>query len=925
VFRGQNADGSLDRRASTHVPPVTFWLALLSIADTLVQRWCRPSWRMLVRGCFIPRTKEAASVQQADAKSLRASRGLLGGGSTARVHAQAWMAVWACLSGCAELPALPSNECGNGVVEANEDCDTFAPVAGSVCRPKDSTDPCRFDCQPGPDGMRPTCPAGWGCDPSGLCRAPTGQFTNAGSFVVGPVAELLAGDFDGDGRSDVLSREPTNTLDRSRLALHYFNTRGELQETRVFPKLVAAPQLHDLSGDQRVDLAFSDYGVGLMLGRADRGLVNETFTSYRLPDTRVRLVGAHDGPIRGAASLVTFAALDGQPSFAVADSATGRLRPLGALPGPIDDAVGDPVTGDIISGVRSPCDEVVLAMRGAASFMLIDVCDLDLVVGDAIWRERAELQSIALPEGVEIDAPPQVLDMNGDGHLDVLLGASGRAYAAYGDGKGLAAAVPYSFTLWFDRKTSETITDMPLAAGDFTGDGLVDFVGPLWLIASVPRFDGGPARYEPAEQNLGEPWTRAYVADLNADGKMDVAAASDQGLGIALFHGTGTRYLTQSSLPTRAPVPFLAVGDFDGDLTNDLAFVERATTREARDSLAIAFGNVGRPASTPQIVARVQNPEQLSVYGEHGRGSLLVASRQTEPQDFGAVTLLAGNADRLLFAPHTLVSFSDDGSLMDFPALGLLSGSFRGGRHRDVLALGGEADRSFKFWIIEDLELGQSTPVRLLQDAVDSSFRPVVGDRVRVASAAADLNDDGRDEALWAMPTESGGCGLLSFDVDLVDGSPALTQYGALQLDEPCEEPQVATFDADSDGSPDILLLSSNSDGEQRKLLVLWNDGHGGFTEHPVQLSESRHAPRAFATLPPSTVRGASIVYIAEDEALLVSAHGDGRGFGPARSLTDLEQGSGVVSADINGDSALDLVIADNGKLTVLLGELKTP
>jgi hypothetical protein len=58
---------------------------------------------------------------------------------------------------CSELPSVPSNECGNGVIEAGKDCDTFAVDESFVCRPKGAQGACRFDCSLSADGARAAC------------------------------------------------------------------------------------------------------------------------------------------------------------------------------------------------------------------------------------------------------------------------------------------------------------------------------------------------------------------------------------------------------------------------------------------------------------------------------------------------------------------------------------------------------------------------------------------------------------------------------------------------------------------------------------------------------------------------------------------------------------------------------------------------
>jgi hypothetical protein len=829
-------------------------------------------------------------------------------------------------SACAELPELPANACGNGVIEAGEDCDTFAVDESFVCRPKGSPGACRFDCSLNADNERSACPAGWGCDGSGLCREPTGNFSAKRSYDIGPVAELVTGDFDGDGRFDIVSREPTDGLDHGKIAFHFFDERGNLAETHAFPKLLTSPALLDLSGDQRSDLVFSDYRVGMLLGRKDRRLVPETFSSYRLPDTQIRMVGVLEGYIRTASSLVVFGTFDGVSSFSEPDSTTGRLRSLGELPGRIEDTVSDPVAGNIIEDEEhSPCAELVVAMRGATSFLLFDTCERDSKLRDVIWREQAQRMEIPLMLEAAIDGPAQIVDMNGDRHLDVLIGAAGQAYVAYGDGASLRPAVPFSVTVLDFNKTIEQ-TGLPLAAGDYTGDGAVDFVFEDRLVVSVPRFGGGAPSYEVGYATNGAAWTVARIAELNGIGKIGVVAASRTGLGIDVFNGTGNRYLTPTRIATSQPVHMLEVGDFDGDLTNDVAFAEYPEPDETHESLSISFGSIGRPPGDPLPVGRLQNPDQLAVYRTVSRGHLAVASH-LEASNVGVLTLLDGTPDRVPFAPYPLVSFSEDGNLQDYPAIAVLAGAFSAPGHGDVIAIG-----SFRgghdFWFVQDLEQGQNTPIRLLGGALDASLVPVADQdtrgRLQLASAAVDLDHDGRDEALWAMPNEAQHCTILSFAVD-ASSAPTLIPRGSLELSENCQKPELATFDVDADGAPDILLLSGQRAAEDRKLSVLWNDGQGGFSAREMtQVNGARDLPEAFAAVPETTARPLSIVYVTEHAAFLTGVLG-ARRFDAPHMLTTLEQGRGVAASDINGDGASDLVFADGGKLTILLAELKTP
>jgi hypothetical protein len=134
--------------------------------------------------------------------------------------------------------------------------------------------------------------------------------------------------------------------------------------------------------------------------------------------------------------------------------------------------------------------------------------------------------------------------------------------------------------------------------------------------------------------------------------KLDVVAGSRGRLGVDFFNGTGARHLTDFSIPTDRPIAHLAVADFDGDLIDDLAFVESATSVGDRDAVMVSFGRLSGPPLLPTPVARVARTEELSAFTESGRGNLIVSSVETvNGSAGGALTLLIGSGDRVPYAP----------------------------------------------------------------------------------------------------------------------------------------------------------------------------------------------------------------------------------------------------------------------------------
>ena len=839
----------------------------------------------------------------------------------------------AAVLGCANLPDIAAGTCGNGVVEPHEDCDTFAPDATSVCLGKGTVGECHLDCRVRADGSRPSCPAGWGCDLQAVCRPPTGDFEPASHFKVGGAWSLMTGDFDGDLRRDVVSLEMPDHRGATKLRFHYFDDQGLLAETRVFPKSLASPAITDLSDDRRSDLAFSsdDFGVGVLLGQGDRSLVPETAGSYRFPDTSVRVLSVNDAPVQTANPVVGLASISGVPGIYGPDS-SGSLIRRGTLLGPVEMLAGDPVSGDVIEDPQvSPCRELVFAFRDATSFSLTDPCTRNPTTGEITWRDQVAEWAVALEPSAPIDAAPQLVDMDHDGHLDVLLGGGGEVYVAYGDGRSLSTAVPYRLPVADVTRGSREIS-MPLATGDFTGDGEVDFVFGDHLLASELAPDGQLAGYVPIHFNQAAPWTVARIADLNDNGRPDVVAASDGRLGIDFFNGTGTLDLPAFSIPSTGPVLSLVVTDLDGDLVNDLAFVEAGASETERDSLRVSFGNLAGPPAAPATVARISHIDQIGDFHQGGTGNLTVVyTEESTAGRTGVLAFLAGSGDRLPFSPYELVDISQ-GSVFNAAALAVAAGKFTADSHGDVLALalmGSFPELSYQLWLLPGPGTSQSRPSRLAGE-LDPRLHPAYLDGlkvgVNVAAAAADLDGDGRDEALWAIPADSGtACGVEIIGAK-PGGSPDMMPLGTIVLDQPCPGAQLLPADVDGDGAVDIALLTGSPGLPGRKLLVLWNDGAGAFASTNVStVNVANDSPEQFTVLPRTPAHPLALVYVTDQAAVLISTVTSSRDFGPPRTLASLQHGSGIVAADVDGDGVLDLAIAASGDISILKARLGTP
>lgn len=833
------------------------------------------------------------------------------------------------LAGCTELPVVDADVCGNAVVEPGEDCDTFA-SGGLACRAPGLVDACHFDCSEQSDGTREACREGFGCNLDGACRAATGLHALAGTFEAGAVAALRGGDFDGDGRWEILSNEPLDATLRSRFRLHYFDVEGRLAETRPFPKVAASPVFQDLDGDRHSDLLFSDFRLGLVRGRADRSWVPDTFTTYRLPKTGLQVIGIHDELVQAVAPFATLTRIDGVAGIYVADVVTFRLKLLAELGGDVTEIAGRPVSGNLVEGQDSPCLEVVLGLRGASSLSMYELCRprgpadepyAEHPAAMPFWLEQAREQVVRLPPGVTLDGhAPVIADIDSDGHLDVLIGANSLPYLVRGDGQQLLeGAEPYSLPFAGHQFLSPEIP-MPLAAGEFTGDRHVDFVLPTGLVSSEFLSGSGELSYRASQVNRAEPWTVAQIADLNGNGLSDVVAASDAGVGVAFFSGTVGPSQIPARLATNEPVLDLAVGDFDGDQIGDVAFIQQASAHGDDDVLELASGNMAIPPSEPVQVGRLRNARTIVSYAQSGFGHLLVTS--SEGRGAG-LTLLDDGIDGLPTAPCALVNFAHDRSINNYAAIASSVGAFTRPGAKDVMALASpDVEHQWGFWLVPGIT-AEATPV-LLEGGLPEGAFPVVRDAMRqrlsATSAAADVDGDQIDEAIWVLPSEQGdGCVVASFTADV--GERRLLSRGALTLDVPCLDAVLVPRDLDADGFVDLVLLTDRTRGSQQ-LLVLWNDQTGGFSRERATLLEPPDGGpiRDFKLTDDEQSR---LVFVTSSGLFTTRRWAASHEFTSPLLLRALDDASSLAVADVNGDGPMDLVVADAAGVSVLLAQLE--
>ena len=405
----------------------------------------------------------------------------------------AWLAPCTIALQCSTFPTIDSGQCGNGVIEGGEDCDTF-PRFGRVCRAPGASGACRLDCSPHSDGSRDRCPVGTGCGNDGICRRATGQFTLASSFEVGAVAALGSGDFDGDGRGDVLSREPTDTILQSRFRLHYFDDNARLVETLPFAPCILVTFSLDGSIVNASAITFSVGTYTSQGGNDALALGTDDFSSQwsfwhvpgldRRDPTPIRLAGELPlgaFPIQGPASQRALSAsnasadLDGDgldESIWMLPSLAGDSCVVAVLN---VDAVAQRLLSRSLLLEGKPCLDARLAARdmdgdGARDLVLLTDRDSSQQSLQVLWNDGAGTFSLSATTTLTAPTAARIRDFTvlGEPRTRLVFATSTGLYSALSSEQGRGFDAPLQLQV---LSSGEAVT-----AADVNGDGVDDLV-----------------------------------------------------------------------------------------------------------------------------------------------------------------------------------------------------------------------------------------------------------------------------------------------------------------------------------------------------------------------------------------------------------------------------------------------------------------
>lgn len=942
------------------------------------------------------------------------------------------VALLALIHACAGIEPIAEGECGNAVIEQGgeqaEDCDTFA-VLEMPCRPAGDDGECRFDCT-----STGVCAPAFGCGEDSICRAPLGQLVPAAVITDG--AELLnPGDFDGDGVVDLLGGLARNAT------LSYLGSDFEEEDTQdlTFDFGATPVAVGHLTDDELDDVVFADpFGVAVARGTDARLLEGTAYPSFTAPIKQSVVFTAHvepntaaresftlvddfrggTGAYRGQVLKIDLTVASPEPTLQLTD--TGVLPNLEVGAGRSLDRV--PV-GRLDPNM--PCDQYVLAFRypdegprvpARDRVFLGTLCTRDGMLngtdpppGGAPVTVESPVLSVNLTQcASQLVDSAFVVDVNTDGALDVVIAPPGPADTepcvangpfTFADPDTMIASVPVVaqpyplFMLMAEEIQGQApVTERVLDVTHLSSDTVPDLVTTYGIFLSqaspcpsdtshaTSQINVHHCRTAPAgaDPDYGQ-YLSAAVGDVNGNGVADVAVARQQGGHVLLFSGyadgTFSRYLVDADgFPDN-----VALGDFDGDGLDDLAFADRACRSpaecvlEARDHLAVAFGRVSGGPEEARGIGSLGEIQQLEAAKLASEGSvdasedLAVLGKDTlgdeDPvNDLLNFALLRGNTRRELQAPLVLSiqGATTQGDAVYVPvgvALGHFAEGQPGGYEPQATAATGRSDLAVaaicsepgdcpelevRLWLLAsegEAELAQSRAWPSEPIGGWGDHDPFAG-----FMAAADLDADPAHEVVYVSGTrlvigdpQRGATGpvfvptVLELNTTSVYSSLAATSpVASLPIfDNVVPQPGAAGAipvplllrDVDGDGKNDIVLLgrTETGTGTAGRLLVLWNS-EGGFD--PVKNASTLDfvgETTAFVALHFDDEPSLEILVADGDGLTLVQVNGRElvAAGAPPGLRADLAPVLAMASADFDKDGVPDLALGHKASITL--------
>lgn len=621
-----------------------------------------------------------------------------------------------------------------------------------------------------------------------------------------------------------------------------------------------------------------------------------TFTGARMTVGQLRAVGDFNG--------------DGNLDIVIPRGDTGGPIPdvgllLGRGDGSFDISPASPTPGSVIATQPIAADfnnDGLLDVASPSRFE--NLVRIGLGNGDGTFR--------APPSQTQITAPSTLTvgDFNRDGNLDLIVGGAGRApnTAVLDPASGVGILLgrgdgtfDYQLTATYNLGLNHT----SLTAADMDGDGALDLVATDFTNNAVSILKGlGNGNFLRDSSNTPLPVTKAVpggvklaaVADLNGDGRMDVAVTGVNRVSVLLGNGDGS---------LQAPVAYVASDVYDimaVDINNDGRLdlvannpgVDQTFPGGDPGNLYVLINQGSGHFANAVTIAAAAAPTHLASgdFNHDGRPDVLVTS------DTQGVSVFAGDgAGSLVTARRYDTGRVSDPTIIGSRAIDVIrTADLNGDGVSDVIFTEragflytrlGNGDGTFRPLV--------SIPIDTLAVPTEIAFGDINGDKkLDIATA------NNRSDTVDILLGNGDGTFQLSVSLNFSPGGGFIRETN-----------DVAFADLNLDGNLDLVVGFAGA----AQVAILRGLGSGAF--EPI-------TPRTFLSIPTTSFQvevadfnGDGNLDLATLQPMIFSpgdsplnillGRGDGTFLAPVRYFTAPASRSMTV-ADVNGDCILDLV-----------------